>query len=117
MSEPSLTYSSAITSNLLGLMVEQVVHEGAVAGRVRSLSISHVALCNCAIDDVRVWRWDVVKNGFVDTEVLGKYALGRVREPIVNVEGCSEELVSMRASFTENEFLPSSVEVTLVEDK
>lgn len=70
-------------------MIKSVVDERAVASGVRCLGVSHIAIGDGAVHNVRGRCRDVVKDGLVDAKVLGENTLGGMSEPVVDVEGGS----------------------------
>ena len=93
---------AAVAANLLGLVLESAVDEGAVAASDGCAGrLGHVARADRRVDDVRVGRGDVVEDGLVDAEVLGEDGLGGVGDPVIDVEcGAVDRRVSTSVART-----------------
>lgn len=94
---------AAVTTDLLRLVLQGLVDVGALLVGVGIRHVSHVAVAHGAIDNVRVGRREVLKHGLVNAKVAGNDVLGRVSQPVVDVEsgsnllaGCPTKSLSVR---------------------
>lgn len=90
----NLVKGATAAANLLGLVLQGAINKRRVTVGVGLGHVDDVAVADGAVEDVRVGRGDVVKDGLVDAKVLGQDGLGRVADPVVNVEGCPVSQVS-----------------------
>ena len=114
----NLVKSATLAANLLGLVLKGAVDEGGVAVGVGVGHVHDVAVADGSVDDIRVGLGHVVKDGLVDAKVLGQDVLGRVGNPVVNVEGGSDQSAriplyhAMKANYS-----PSLVKVAIIKDQ
>lgn len=82
----NLVKGATLAANLLGLVLKGAVDEGGVAVGVGVGHVHDIAIAHGSVENVRIGLGHVIKDGLVDAKVLGQDVLGRVGDPVVNVE-------------------------------
>ena len=77
---------ASASTNLLRLVLEGSVDKGASAGSRRSDGARDGLGSNRSVDDVGVFGWNFVEDGFVDAEILGQDRLRSASHPVVKIE-------------------------------
>lgn len=85
----NLVEAPAVATNLLRRVLQRAVHKRSVALGLLGHGARHVLGRDGGVEDVRVRRGDLVKRRLGHAKVLGQDGLGRVGDPVVEVEGCT----------------------------
>lgn len=82
----NLVEGAAAAANLLGRVLQGAVHKRGVALCLWRDGAGDVFGGDGAVENVRACRGDVLEGGLWDAKVFGENVLGRVRDPVVEVE-------------------------------
>lgn len=70
-------------------MLKSTIHKRAVSAEYASRSIRNILLARIAREDVRIRRGNVIKDGGIDSKILGENILWCMTDPVVYHKGRS----------------------------
>jgi len=80
---------SASARHRLAGVLKGTIDEGRIARELARRIVGYVPGADCAVEDVWVWRGDVLENRLIEAKVFGQNVSRCASNPVVNVEGCA----------------------------